>query len=110
MRKEVEMKVLADISVVPMGVGVSVSKYIAVCERILADSGLHPRLHAFGTNVEGEWEVVFTALRHCHEALHEMGVPRLSTSIRLGTRVDREQTIAGKIKSVKAKMRQGSGG
>jgi len=100
------MKVIADICVIPIGVGVSVSKYVAACERILADAGLNPRLHAYGTNVEGEWEAVFAAFRRCHEALHEMGVPRVSTSIRLGTRTDREQTIADKIKSVKVKMSQ----
>jgi uncharacterized protein (TIGR00106 family) len=98
------MKVIADICIIPIGVGVSVSKYVAACERIFADAGLNPRLHAYGTNVEGEWEAVFAAFKRCHEALHEMGVPRVSTSIRLGTRTDREQTIAGKIKSVKVKM------
>jgi uncharacterized protein (TIGR00106 family) len=55
--------------------------------------------------VEGEWEAVFAAFKRCHEALHEMGVPRVSTSIRLGTRTDREQTMADKIESVQAKMR-----
>jgi len=98
------MKVIADICVIPIGVGVSVSKYVAACERILADAGLNPRLHAYGTNVEGEWEAVFAAFKHCHEALHEMGVPRISTSIRLGTRTDREQTMADKIESVQTKM------
>jgi len=98
------MKVIADICITPIGVGVSVSKYVAACERILADADLNPRLHAYGTNVEGEWEAVFAAFKRCHEALHEMGVPRVSTSIRLGTRTDREQTIADKIASVKAKM------
>ena len=104
------MKVIADICVTPIGVGVSVSQYVATCERILTEAGLNPRLHAYGTNVEGEWEAVFAAFKRCHEALHEMGVPRVSTSIRLGTRIDREQTIAGKIKSVKAKMGQGREG
>jgi uncharacterized protein (TIGR00106 family) len=98
------MKVIADICIIPIGVGVSVSKYVAACERILADAGLNPRLHAYGTNVEGEWEAVFAAFKRCHEALHEMGVPRVSTSIRLGTRTDREQTIADKIESVKTKL------
>ena len=98
------MKVIADICVTPIGVGVSVSKYVAACERILADAGLNPRLHAYGTNVEGEWDAVFAAFKRCHEALHEMGVQRVSTSLRLGTRIDKEQTIADKIASVKAKM------
>jgi uncharacterized protein (TIGR00106 family) len=98
------MKVIADICITPIGVGVSVSKYVAACEHILAEAGLNPRLHAYGTNVEGEWEAVFAAFKRCHERLHEMGVPRVSTSLRFGTRTDREQTIADKIASVTAKM------
>jgi len=98
------MKVLADISIVPLGVGVSLSAYVAACERVLTEAGLTPQLHAYGTNVEGEWEQVFAALRRCHQVLHEMGVPRVSTSMRLGTRTDREQTLQDKIDSVKAKL------
>lgn len=101
------MKVIADICIIPIGVGVSVSKYIAVCEQILTEAGLNPHLHAYGTNVEGEWEAVFAAVKRCHETLHEMGVPRISTSIRLGTRTDREQTMADKIESVKAQVDRG---
>ena len=99
------MKVIADVCIVPIGIGVSVSKEIAVCERIFAEAGLKPRLHAYGTNIEGEWQAVFDAVRRCHEALHEAGVPRLSTTMRFGTRTDREQTIDDKIRSVEDKLR-----
>jgi uncharacterized protein YqgV (UPF0045/DUF77 family) len=33
-----------------------------------------------------------------------MGAPRISTNIRVGTRTDREQTIAGKIRSAQEKI------
>ena len=98
------MKVIMDLCVIPMGVGVSVSKYIAACERVLAQAGLKTQLHAYGTNIEGEWEDVMTAVRQCHEVVHEMGAPRISTTIRLGTRVDRDQTMADKIRSVHEKL------
>lgn len=94
------MKVLADLSIVPLGVGVSLSAYVAACERVLRDAGLDPRLHAFGTNVEGEWDTVIAAVRRCHEAVHAMGAPRVSTTLKLSTRVDRDQTLADKIRSV----------
>ncbi len=100
------MHVIADFCVVPLGAGVSVSKYVAACERVLAEAGLNPRLHAYGANVEGEWEAVFAALRRCHETVHEMGAPRVTTSVRLGTRVDREQTIDDKLRSAQEKMQQ----
>jgi uncharacterized protein (TIGR00106 family) len=98
------MKVLADLTVVPLGVGVSLSPYVAVCERILTAAGLHTRLHAYGTNVEGEWDAVFAAVKRCHEALHQMGAPRVMTSIQIGTRTDRDQTLEDKVQSVESKL------
>jgi uncharacterized protein (TIGR00106 family) len=101
------MKVIADLSIVPLGVGVSVSRYVAACEEILEEAGLSPRLHAYGTNVEGEWEEVFAAIRRCHEAVHEMGAPRISSNLRFGTRVDREQSMEDKVRSVEDKLAGG---
>jgi|SRR5579863_4703281 len=98
------MKVIADLCVIPIGVGVSVSKEVAVCERILTAAGLKTSLHAYGTNIEGDWDQVFAAVKQCHEALHAAGVPRISTSMRFGTRIDREQKIEDKVRSVKEKL------
>ncbi len=102
------MYVIADVCIIPLGVGVSVSKEIAVCERIFTEAGLTTRLHAYGTNVEGEWDQVFAAVKRCHEALHEQGVLRISTNMRFGTRVDRDQKIADKIRSVEEKLKPGA--
>jgi uncharacterized protein (TIGR00106 family) len=98
------MRVIADLSVVPIGVGVSVSKYVTACERVLSEAGLEPRLHAYGTNIEGEWDDVFTAIRRCHEVVHEMGAPRISSTLRFGTRTDRDQTMDDKVRSVEDKL------
>jgi len=98
------MKVIADLSVVPIGVGVSLSKYVAACERVLRETGLSVRLHAYGTNIEGEWDEVFDAIRRCHEVVHEMGAPRISSTLRIGTRTDRAQTIDDKVRSVENKL------
>ncbi len=98
------MWVIADLSIVPLGVGLSLSRYIAACERVLQEAGLQPRLHAYGTNVEGEWEQVFEALRRCHEMLHDMGAPRVSTNLRCGTRTDRPQRLQDKITAVEDRL------
>ena len=99
------MHVIADVCIIPLGVGVSVSAEIALCERILTEAGLSTRLHAYGTNVEGEWDQVFAAVKRCHEALHIQGVPRISTNMRFGTRIDRGQNIEDKIRSVEEKLK-----
>ncbi len=98
------MRVIVDLSVVPIGVGVSLSKYVAACERVIREAGLEARLHAYGTNIEGEWADVFRAIKRCHEAIHEMGAPRITTTIKLGTRTDRDQTMDGKVRSVEQKL------
>jgi uncharacterized protein (TIGR00106 family) len=98
------MKVIVDFCLVPIGVGVSVSEYIAECENILNEAGLEIQLHANGTNIEGEWDDVFAAIKRCHERVHEMGVPRISTTIKFGTRTDRVQTMKDKIRSVQEKL------
>jgi uncharacterized protein (TIGR00106 family) len=101
------MKVIADLCVVPLGVGVSVSPYVAACERVLREAGLEPQLHAYGTNIEGEWDPVFAAIKRCHEVVHQMGAPRITTTLKFGTRVDRQQTMADKVRSVEEKLAQG---
>ena len=98
------MKVIADFSIVPLGVGLSLSRYIAECEKVLKEAGLKTQVHAYGTNIEGEWDAVVAAVRRCHQVLHDMGVPRISTVLKLGTRIDRDQTMEEKVRSVSEKL------
>jgi uncharacterized protein (TIGR00106 family) len=99
------MNVIMDVCIVPMGVGVSVSEYVVACHEILKKAGLETQLHAYGTNVEGEWDEVMAAVKSCHEKVHEMGAPRITTTIKLGTRTDRSQTMEDKVSSVLNKMK-----
>ncbi len=101
---ETDMKVMIDLCVVPIGVGTSVSEYVTACQRVLQESGLDHQMHAYGTNVEGDWDAVFAAVKRCHEVVHHMGAVRITSSMRIGTRTDRDQTMDDKINSVKAKL------
>jgi uncharacterized protein (TIGR00106 family) len=95
---------MIDLCIVPLGVGVSLSTYVAACEKVLAEAGLQTSLHAYGTNIEGEWEAVFAAVKRCHETVHAMGAPRITTTIKLGTRTDRAQSMEDKVRSVRDKL------
>ena len=97
------MKVVADISLSPLGVGSSVSNYIAECERVFKDAGMRPNVHAEGTEIEGDWEDVFQSIKRCHQRLHAMGVEHIETSIRLSTRTDVEESITRAVESVREK-------
>jgi uncharacterized protein (TIGR00106 family) len=98
------MKAIVDVSIVPLGVGLSLSPYVAACQRVFAEAGLTHQLHANGTNVEGEWDEVFAALKRCHETLHAMGAPRVTTNLRIATRTDRDQSLDDKVHSVREKL------
>jgi uncharacterized protein (TIGR00106 family) len=98
------MKAIVDFCIVPIGVGVSVSKYVAACQLIFKKADLKTQMHAYGTNLEGEWDTVFEAIKACHEIVHEMGAPRITATLKLGTRIDREQTMEEKVQSVLDKL------
>jgi uncharacterized protein (TIGR00106 family) len=94
------MKVIADFCITPLGVESSLTPYIGECQKIISGLGLGYQLHAYGTNIEGEWETVMEAVKRCHIRVHEMGAGRISSQLRLATRVDRDQSMAAKVKHV----------
>ncbi|MEM7181938.1 MAG: MTH1187 family thiamine-binding protein [Spirochaetota bacterium] len=98
------MKVVMDVCVVPMGVGVSVSKYIVECQKIFAAHQIEHKLHSYGTNISGDYDLLMQAVKECHEKIHSMGAPRINTTIKLGSRIDRKQSMQDKIDSVTEKL------
>jgi len=92
-----------DLSVVPQVEG-SLSPYVAACQKILNTRGIKNTLHAYGTNIEGEWEDVMAAVKACHAEMYEMGAPRVSSIIKMATRTDKDQSLEDKVVSVEAKM------
>ncbi len=92
------MKAVAEIQVVPIGVGVSVRAQVRRAQALIRESGLVVQEHSFGTNVEGDLETILEVVARIHEVLHAEGVARLSTAIKLGTRTDKEPDLASRLK------------
>lgn len=91
------MKALAEIQIIPIGNGISVRKEVRRAQEILVASGLAVQPHAYGTNVEGELGHVLDTIKTLHETLHREGVVRLASAIKLGTRTDKESSLADKL-------------
>ncbi len=100
------MFVTAELCIIPMGTEPSVSSYIAHCSRLIQQSGLKHSTHAYGTNIEGEWDDVMAVVRQCHESLHNAGVPRLFSTLKIGTRTDKNQSLQNKLDSLDAALRE----
>ena len=47
--------------------------------------------------MEGELDTILAAVKTLHEVLHAEGAPRLVTSMKIGTRVDKEPSLAAKL-------------
>ena len=82
----------------------SVHDAVAAAVKIVRESGLPNHTSSMFTEIEGEWDEVFAAIRRCHEVVHAMGAPRISTTLRVGTRTDRDQSMDDKVRSVEEKL------
>lgn len=98
------MKCMADLCVIPFNGQLSVADDIAQCHRILKKYDIDIQLHGYGTNLHGDWDEVFAAIKECHEKLHESGIMRISSTIKVGTRTDKEQSIGDKIDAVNQRL------
>tara|TARA_Y100001968_G_scaffold328064_1_gene374436 strand:+ start:1913 stop:2212 length:300 start_codon:yes stop_codon:yes gene_type:complete len=94
------MWVSIDFCLIPLGVGVNLSPYIAACQKIIVKSGLLHELGPNGTAIEGEWSSVFKCIEDCHTEIHNLGSPRIYTTLKINTRKDRKQSFKEKVPSV----------
>ncbi|MCC7571762.1 MAG: MTH1187 family thiamine-binding protein [Candidatus Methanofastidiosum sp.] len=95
---------IVEISFVPIGVGTSLSTYIAKVIKNIEKSGLKYQLTSMGTIVEGEWNEISKLIDNSHNLLFEMGIERIITNIKIDYRLDKKSSMQDKIDSVKKKM------
>ncbi|RKP08208.1 hypothetical protein THASP1DRAFT_29990 [Thamnocephalis sphaerospora] len=97
-------RLMAEFSLSPLGEGVSVSSYVAVCEQTLREKGIEHDMHAMGTNLIGTWEEVMDAINACRQAIFAKGATRISLSIKVDERHDKTPSFRRKVSSVIEKL------
>ncbi len=95
--------IVCEFSVTPIGVGESLSPYVARCEKIVRESGLPNMLTPMGTVIEGEWDEVMAVIRACHMAVRA-DCRRVSTLIRIDDREGPRGRMVQKVRSVEEKL------
>ena len=100
------MWVSIDLCIVPLGVDTSIAEYVAACQKVIEKAGLEYELGPNGTAIEGEWNEVFACVMQCHKSVHSLGVNRIYTTLKVNTRIDRNQSFREKIPSVKAAFKK----
>jgi uncharacterized protein (TIGR00106 family) len=115
-----QMIVHAEISVIPIGSATiisnelrekeikptSMSKEIAVAfEAISQIKDIKVMLTSMGTQIESNnIQNVLKAIEAAHQAIKEIGVKRIISTIRIDERLDKAYTLEDKVKSVKEKL------
>ena len=94
---------LLEFSITPLGAGESVSKYVARAVEIVDRSGLDYRLHAMGTEVEGDLDQLLDLLKRCVEAV-AADCDRVSVSAKLDYRKGHPGALAAKVASVEKQL------
>lgn len=96
---------IVDFSISPVGVGESLSTYVAEVFKIIEESGLPYEHHAMGTNIEGDWDEVMAVIKACRDRMLEKS-NRVSISIKIDDRVGVTNGIEKKVASARQKMRR----
>lgn len=94
---------LAEFSIVPIGVGTSVGSYVAEVIKIVEESGLPYKVNPMGTCVEGSWNDIMRLIRKCHRQVMKRA-DRVIINIKIDDRKDKELTLNGKISSVEKRL------
>ncbi|MDP4095988.1 MTH1187 family thiamine-binding protein [Paenibacillus sp. P96] len=98
---------IAEVTVIPIGTdSTSLSSYVVEMQRVLhQQKGISYELTSMSTIIEGSLDDVFTAIAALHEAPFTSGAKRVSTSIKIDDRRDKESSSVLKLQSVAAKLK-----
>lgn len=90
------MKATVELQLIPLGAGVSVRNEVKKVVAMLNSFNFITETHASGTNIEGELSEILEAVEKLHQFMHDEGVVRILSYLKLETRTDKQPTLAGK--------------
>ncbi len=94
---------LAQFSIVPLGIGSSISDKLSVVLKIIDNSGIPYKINPMGTVIEGEWEEIMGLINECRTELLKTE-ERVLISISIDDRKGAFDRINQKVKSVENKL------
>ncbi|MCC7492853.1 MAG: MTH1187 family thiamine-binding protein [Fimbriimonadaceae bacterium] len=91
--------VMAELVIVPVGLGESLSRSVAAVLREVQDSGISYLLTPMGTILEGTWDEVLAVVDRCFRRAEQLS-PRISLSLKVDARAGDASRLASKIAAV----------
>lgn len=94
---------LAELSIIPVGIGESLSSAVAKAVEVIHSSHLAYRINPMGTVIEGEWDEIMELVKRCHKAVRE-NVPRVIINMTIDDRDVSGPRLDKKIQSIEEKL------
>jgi len=95
-------RVIAELTVVPLGTGTGVSDYVKAALAELKKSGLRVEPTAMGTILEAcNLNELFKAVEKAHEAVFKNGAGRVVTTLKIDDRRDEKASIETKLEAIR---------
>ncbi len=95
---------MAEITIIPLGSGTSVSRFVAKAVEIPKRKGLKFKVTPTSTVIEGDLDVLFEVLKEMHEAPFKEGIKRVVTVIKIDDRRDKDIDMDYKVQAVLSKL------
>ena len=93
--------IIAEFAIFPTSEGASVSRYVKEVIRVIENSGLRSETGGMSTTIEApDLETLFRVIKRAHRVLLKMGVQRVHIDLRVDHRLDKDATIASKLRAV----------
>lgn len=93
--------ILAQLSVYPIGEGVSLGRFVKKGVKIIEESGLTYQVGGMSTSVEvPDLKVLFELIEKIHQAQLDEGAERVIVELKVDDRHDKKATLEGKVNSV----------
>ncbi|MFC1831883.1 MTH1187 family thiamine-binding protein [Thermodesulfobacteriota bacterium] len=92
---------LAQLSIYPIGAGVSLGRHVKKGVKIIADSGYTYQVGGMSTSVEvPDLQELFELVENIRQAQLDEGAERIIIELKIDDRRDKDATLQGKIESV----------
>jgi len=102
-----QMAVIVEINVIPLGKGVSVSKFLAPALKELDKRKIKYEITPMCTVFEAESiEEAFDIVKAAHEAVFKASVKRVVTTVKIDDRRDVEKSMEEKVRSLKRAVKK----
>ena len=93
--------IISQLSIAPIGVGTSLSKYVKIVVNEIEKSGVKNKTNAMATVIETEdIETLLDVVKKAHYAMVSTGAKRIITELKIDDRRDKDATSESKLGAI----------